>query len=88
MAGRPLGVPNRSRFITDELKSDAFHASWNLLLCQVKDECEDATVRQNAAKLLLAYTEGKPKESIQISGVEDNPIKIEVTLVDPEDKNT
>ena len=88
MAGRPLGVPNRSRFLTDEVKSDAFHKAWNLLLCQVDDLCLDPNVRQNAAKLLLAYSEGKPKESLQISGVENNPIKIEVTLVDPEDKNT
>jgi hypothetical protein len=88
MAGRPLGVPNRSRFLTDEVKSEAFHKAWNLLLCQVDDLCLDPNVRQNAAKLLLAYSEGKPKESLQISGVDELPLKVSVEIVNPESSNT
>ena len=88
MAGRPLGVPNRSRFLTDEVKSEAFHKAWNLLLCQVDDLCLDPNVRQNAAKLLLAYAEGKPKESLQISGVDELPLKVSVEIVNPEGSNT
>ena len=88
MAGRPLGVPNRSRFLTNEVKSEAFYKAWNLLLCQVDDLCLDPNVRQNAAKLLLAYTEGKPKESLQISGVDELPLKVSVEIVNPESSNT
>ena len=81
MAGRPLGVPNKSRRLSEEVKQHWFDLASKTLvgICESQDFVTVTTAdRIKAASLLLAYAEGRPKEQVEHSGVDGQPITFNI----------
>jgi hypothetical protein len=87
MAGRPLGVPNKSRRLSEEVKQHWFDLASKTLvgICESQDFMTVTTAdRIKAASLLLAYAEGKPKENMVVTGEDGGPIAVKFELVGDE----
>lgn len=88
-SGNPGGKPHAARQALQALLDECFPIAKRrkLLKLLVEDACsDDYDKRKEARPLLLAYTFGKPREQVTITGEMDEPIIVRsVTIVEPGD---